>query len=78
MNWDISIGRSKLMYGRALQAVGRHLDRRALVLDGERIEFGGRLQMRYGMLKHEVQWNAGMMQLRRQSIPIRRAGLDQR
>lgn len=70
MNWDISIGHCKQTYGRLLQALGQRLDRRRLVLDGERLEFGGRLQARYGMLKHHVQWNAGPMQLRRRSIPI--------
>jgi uncharacterized protein YjbJ (UPF0337 family) len=71
MNWDISIGHCKQIYGRLLQAAGQRLDRRRLVLDGERLEFGGRLQARYGMLKHHVQWNAGLMQFRRQSIPVR-------
>jgi hypothetical protein len=57
MNWDISTGRFKQSYGRILQMVGRHLARRSLVLDGEALEYAGRLQMRYGVLKHQVQWN---------------------
>ena len=60
MNWDISIGQCKQIYGRVLQACGQRFDRRKLVLDGERIEYGGRLQSRYGMLKHQVQWGAGL------------------
>ena len=74
MNWDIAIGHCKQRYGRLLQTMGQRLDRRRLVLDGERVEFGGRLQARYGMLKHHVQWNAGLLQLRRQSIPIQHDG----
>jgi len=57
MNWDISTGRFKQSYGRVLQSIGRFLARRRLVLDGEALEYAGRLQMRYGMLKHQVQWN---------------------
>ena len=72
MNWDITIGHCKQTYGRLLQSVGQRTDRRRLVLDGERLEFSGRLQARYGMLKHHVQWNAGLLQLRRQSLPVHR------
>lgn len=61
MNWDISIGQCKQLYGRALQACGRRFDRRKLVLNGERIEYSGRLQARYGMLKHHVQWGAELV-----------------
>ena len=57
MNWDISIGHCKQAYGRVLQNLGMRFDRRAMVLEGERVQFGGRLQMRYGLLKNEVQWN---------------------
>ena len=65
MNWDISIGQCKQVYGRAMQALGRRLDRRSMVLEGERIEFGGRLQTRYGLLKHEVQWNPALIRVAR-------------
>lgn len=57
MNWDISIGQCKRIYGRLLQDVGGRLGRRALVLRGERSEYAGRLQMRYGTLKHQALWN---------------------
>lgn len=67
MNWDISIGHCKQVYGRALQATGRRFDRRALVLEGERMEFGGRLQMRYGLLKNEVQWSPRLVRIGRSS-----------
>ena len=63
MNWDISIGQCKQLYGRALQICGQRFDRRKLVLEGERIEYSGRLQSRYGMLKHHVQWGAGLVRL---------------
>lgn len=56
MNWDISIGHGKQFYGRVMQGLGRRFDRRSMVLEGERVEFSGRLQMRYGLLKNEVQW----------------------
>lgn len=68
MNWDISIGQCKRLYGRVLQACGQRFDRRKLVLDGERIEYSGRLQSRYGMLKHHVQWGAGLARVPRETI----------
>ena len=68
MNWDISIGQCKQIYGRALQACGQRFDRRKLVLDGERIEYSGRLQSRYGMLKHNVQWGAQLARLPREAV----------
>jgi len=69
MNWDISIGRSKQLMGRLLQTAGRRFSTRRLVLDGEAMEYAGRLQSRYGMLKHEAQWGGHPLQLRRQRIP---------
>ncbi len=72
MNWDISIGRYKLACGRALQFVGGRLGNRKLILDGEAMEYAGRLQMRYGMLKHEAQWNGDALRLRRIPIPVKK------
>lgn len=57
MNWDITIGHCKQVYGYYLQRVGARLDHRKLVLEGERAEYAGRLQMRYGTLKHQALWN---------------------
>ncbi len=65
MNWDITIGQGKQFYGRVLQDLGKRLDRRALVLEGERVEFTGRLQMRYGLLKNEVQWGPRLARIGR-------------
>ncbi len=65
MNWDISIGHGRQVYGRMLQNVGRRFDRRSMVLEGERIEFSGRLQMRYGLLKNEVQWGPRLARIAR-------------
>ena len=65
MNWDISIGQGKQVYGRVLQDLGKRFDKRAMVLEGERIEFTGRLQMRYGLLKNEVQWGPRLAPLDR-------------
>ena len=65
MNWDISIGQGRQFYGRMLQAFGRRFDRRKLVLTGERIEYSGRLQSRYGVLKHNVQWGPTMARISR-------------
>ena len=69
MNWDISIGRFLQSYGRVLQRLGRRLDRRPMVLDGERIEFSGRLQMRYGMVKHQVQWGPKLARIPQDVTP---------
>jgi uncharacterized protein YjbJ (UPF0337 family) len=76
MNWDISTGRFKQSYGRVLQSLGRYLARRGLVLEGEALEYAGRLQMRYGMLKHQVQWNHAPLLHARATAPQRevRAG----
>ena len=65
MNWDISIGHGRQVYGCVLQDLGRRFDRRAMVLEGERIEFSGRLQMRYGLLKNEVQWGPRLARVSR-------------
>jgi hypothetical protein len=75
MNWDISIGQGRQLYGRMLQAFGRRFDRRQWVLTGERIEYSGRLQSRYGVLKHTVQWGPTMARIPRESgaAPIRDA-----
>ena len=70
MNWDITIGHGKQIVGRVIQSFGRRYDRRRLVLGGERLEYAGRLQMRYGVLKHQVQWNAGLVRIRRQPSMI--------
>ena len=70
MNWDISIGQGKQWYGRVLQDIGRRFDRRAVVLNGERLEFTGRLQMRYGLLKHQAQWGSAMLRLQRHPVGI--------
>ena len=66
MNWDITIGECKQAVGRVLQSFGRRFDRRQAVLEGEQLEFSGRLQSRYGLLKHQAQWNAGLVRIRRQ------------
>ena len=70
MNWDISIGRSKEGIGRSLQWLGARFTRRQWVLDGEAMEYAGRLQTRYGMLKHRVQWGNDALHLEAQPIPV--------
>ncbi len=67
MNWDIAIGQGKQVYGRALQTLGQRFDRRRMVLKGEQIEYGGRLQSRYGALKHQAQWGAKLIRIPRES-----------
>lgn len=57
MNWDITIGHCKQTYGRCLQSTGSRFGNRKLVLNGERSEYAGRLQIRYGTLKHQALWN---------------------
>ncbi len=64
MNWDITIGRCKQSYGRCLQRLGIRMQNRILVLNGERAEYSGRLQMRYGTLKHQALWNLGPSPIR--------------
>ena len=66
MNWDISIGQCKQVWGRVLQELGGRYERRRLVLNGERLEFAGRLQARYGTLKHQAQWGHALVR-----IPLR-------
>ena len=68
MNWDISIGQCKQVWGRVLQDMGRRFDRRRLVLDGERFEFSGRLQARYGALKHQAQWGSALIRIPSRSM----------
>ncbi len=70
MNWDITIGHGRQMVGRVMRAFGRRYDRRQAVLDGEQMEYAGRLQARYGVLKHQVQWSSDPSHLRRQPIAI--------
>ena len=70
MNWDISIGRSKEGLGRMLQRLGARFARRQWVLEGEAMEYSGRLQTRYGLLKHQVQWGDDSFQLKRAPIPV--------
>jgi uncharacterized protein YjbJ (UPF0337 family) len=64
MNWDISMGSARQLYGRMLQRVGSRLGDRRVVLSGEAHEYAGRLQARYGAIKHQVQWNL-------QPVPIK-------
>lgn len=73
MNWDISIGRYRQVYGRVLQVVGKRFSRRSMILNGEALEYAGRLQMRYGMLKHQVQWNNDALQMKRDPIPAKKS-----
>ncbi len=70
MNWDISIGRTREAVGRTLQWLGARIARRQWVLDGEAMEYSGRLQTRYGLLKHQVQWGDDALRLKRQVIPV--------
>ena len=67
MNWDIAIGQCRQIVGRGLQAWGRRTRRSRLVSNGEGIERAGRLQLRYGVLKHQVQWNSGLIEIRRRA-----------
>jgi hypothetical protein len=71
MNWDISIGRARQLLGRLMQSAGRRFSARRMVLDGEAMEYAGRLQTRYGLLKHEAQWGDAAMVSRPQPIRIR-------
>ena len=71
MNWDISIGQCKRMYGRLLQQLGGRFGSRKLVLNGERSEYAGRLQMRYGTLKHQALWNLTPSPMRGESADQR-------
>ncbi len=71
MNWDISIGYCRQAYGRVVQALGRRFESRAMVMTGERIEYAARLQIRYGVLKHQAQWNAPGMRWPSDTTPAR-------
>ena len=73
MNWDISLGRSRQVYGRLLQALGERLNRRQMVLNGEAVEYAGRLQSRYGALKHQVQWSDHALRTHGEPIRIKRS-----
>ncbi len=63
MNWDIAIGQCKQRYGRILQGIGQRFDHRRMVMNGERLEFSGRLQARYGVLKHQAQWGQDLIRI---------------
>jgi uncharacterized protein YjbJ (UPF0337 family) len=73
MNWDISIGNCRQFGGRALQVFGRQVDRRGLVLRGAQIEYRGRLQTRYGWLKHQEQWGVALVRIPRRTQPANAA-----
>ena len=57
MNWDISLGTARQLSGKVIQALGNRLESRKMILAGERLEYAGRLQARYGALKHQAQWH---------------------
>ena len=68
MNWDISLGHLRQWYGRSLQRVGTRFENRRLVMSGERAEYRGRLQVRYGAVKHQAQWNWNSLKMQPQPI----------
>jgi hypothetical protein len=74
MNWDITIGQVRQTYGRFLQRVGMRWEKRSVILDGERMEYEGRLQHRYGTLKHQAQWgfNPDVAMVRESRHPVNR------
>lgn len=74
MNWDIATGRSRQFVGRLLQTIGARSSRRKLVLQGEQLEYGGRLQTRYGTLKHQVQWQGRLTTM--SSVGVRKVQAD--
>ncbi len=74
MNWDITIGQCKQSYGRYLQRLGSRMGNRKLVLSGERSEYSGRLQMRYGTLKHQALWNLSPSPIRVDDEPHHNLG----
>jgi uncharacterized protein YjbJ (UPF0337 family) len=74
MNWDISMGTVRQLYGRALQRLGSRLGDRGLVLAGESHEYAGRLQARYGALKHQVQWNLRPIPIKQESAALQKSG----
>gem|GEM_PF-6730316 len=39
-----------------------------MVMSGERIEYSGRLQVRYGAVKHQAQWNWNALKMQHQPI----------
>jgi uncharacterized protein YjbJ (UPF0337 family) len=75
MNWDISMGRARQLFGRLLQRVGERLGDRALVLSGETHEYAGRLQARYGALKHQVQWSLRPIPIKPQPVALNKSAL---
>jgi hypothetical protein len=75
MNWDISMGRGRQWFGRVLQRIGTRLCNRQLVLDGEGHEYAGRLQARYGALKHQVQWNLRPIPIKQEPVSLNKSVL---
>ena len=75
MNWDISMGRARQLFGRLLQRAGTRLGDRRLVLNGEAHEYAGRLQARYGALKHQVQWNLRPIPIKQESTTLSKSVL---
>ena len=43
-----------------------------MMLSGESLEYAGRLQLRYGMLKHQVQWSHPLG-LQREPIAVKKS-----
>jgi hypothetical protein len=72
MNWDTSIGWCKQAQGQLLQLLGKRLAQRGMILSGEALEYAGRLQLRYGLLKHQVQWSHSLG-LRREPIAVKKS-----
>jgi uncharacterized protein YjbJ (UPF0337 family) len=75
MNWDISMGRARQLVGRLLQRVGERIGDRQLVLNGETHEYAGRLQARYGVLKHQVQWSLRPIPIRQEPAALNKSAL---
>jgi uncharacterized protein YjbJ (UPF0337 family) len=73
MNWDISMGRARQLYGRMLQQVGARLGDRRIVMNGEGHEYAGRLQARYGAIKHQVQWNLQPVPIKQEPTSFKKA-----
>ena len=72
MNWDTSVGWCKQAHGQLLQWLGKRVAQRRLILDGEALEYAGRLQLRYGLLKHQVQWSHPLA-VRREPIVVKKS-----
>lgn len=71
MNWDITMGYLRQACGRFLRTAGERLASPATVRRGERIEYAGRLQIRYGALKHQAQWHGDGLSWARDAVPVR-------